>query len=199
LEPGDLFRLKTGDGGEGRMRRIELLHDLREHFELLPIRGVFAIALGFITEAPKEQRGVIAMLHDLIHALVRSASRSAWFGIREPIALGLQPDACAHGEPTLLGGIEDGPQAIGGPGADAVSAGGRQLIEMLVASRTFDEVRLASASDALTRHDDHGHRLGGCVGDDGEEKEERDGDRGCHECGVFPDRSFWACSTHFSR
>lgn len=108
--------------------------------------------------------------HFLLHAL-GLAFAVLGFGIGEPMALGLQPDARANRQPALLGRIKDRPQTIRRPGADAVAARGHEFIEMLVARRPFDKVRLASSCDADSRHDLHRHSLRGSVsgGDDKDE------------------------------
>ena len=162
-ESGDFRGLEAGHGGEGGMRGIDLMHGFGECFELDPIGGVVAIALGFVADAPEEQSRMIAMLeHFLLHSF-GLACAVLGFCIREPRALRFQPYASADGEVTFLGFIKDRPETIRCPSADAVATSGDQFIEMLVACSAFHKVRLATACDTCPRHDLHRHGFRLCV------------------------------------
>jgi hypothetical protein len=135
-----------------------------------PVGHVVAIAFGFIADAPKEEGRVIAILkHFLLNAL-RLACAVLGVRVGKPAALRLQPNARTDGEAALLGIIKDLAQTIGGPGANAVAAGGHQFIKMLVPTCAFDEVRLSSTSDPNAGHDLHGYSL--CCGMSGRDEKD---------------------------
>ena len=95
--------------------------------------------------------------------------------IREPTALRLQPDPRANRQPSLLCVIKDRQQSIRSPRPNAVASGGNKFIQMLVARRSFDKIRLPSPRNANTRHDLHRHGFGRsmCGNDECERSDEQ--------------------------